>query len=154
MTEQRWVFVVKVLDRPGTLAAISAVFSSRGISLDSTLGSSTAGSAEQGVNILFSFRAGERKKEMLRRTLSRLASVLQVKSRAYDAQELRAVAVVRLAAGGALAPGASVHSEVISEQGGRPVLLLTGPTQAVDETIAALRARGALEDVTTAVLAV
>jgi len=39
MVDERWVFVIKVQDRPGTLTAIASVFSSRGVSVDNTLGS-------------------------------------------------------------------------------------------------------------------
>jgi len=37
--QQRWVFVVRALNRPGTVTAAAAVFSNRGVSLEGILGS-------------------------------------------------------------------------------------------------------------------
>ncbi len=69
MSEQRWVFVVKALDQPGTLTAAASVFSNRGISLEAVLGSGIASTVIEDGRLILSFRATKRKQEMLLRAL-------------------------------------------------------------------------------------
>ncbi|MGQ9789423.1 MAG: hypothetical protein ACUVR7_02010 [Armatimonadota bacterium] len=155
MADEHWVFVIKVQDKPGALTAIASVFSSRGVSLDTTLGSSTNTSAEMGSTIVLSFRATERKKETLFRTLQRLHQVLQVQAYPYSARELRAIAIARIAPEEKTDFSAKqVQTEIISERGDSKTVLLTGSTQAVDKVVQSLRERGSLQDVVTTVMAV
>jgi acetolactate synthase small subunit len=155
MVDERWVFVIKVQDRPGTLTAIASVFSSRGVSVDNTLGSTTAGLLGAPSTIVLSFRATERKKQTLLRTLSRLQSVIHVEAYPFHARELRSIAVLRVAPQeqtDQLPRG--VHAETISEQGDSKTVLLTGATHAVEKAVEAMLQRGTLMDVVSAVMAV
>ncbi|MEJ5250537.1 MAG: hypothetical protein HPY54_17100 [Chthonomonadetes bacterium] len=155
MGDERWVFVIKVQDKPGALTAIASVFSSRGVSVDTTLGSSANTSAELGSTIVLSFRATERKKETLFRTLQRLHQVLQVQAYPYSARELRAIAIARVTPEEKFELSAKqVQAEIISERGDSKTVLLTGSTQAVDKVVQSLRERGSLLDVVTTVMAV
>lgn len=155
MVGERWVFVMKVHDKPGALTAIASVFSSRGVSVDTTLGSSAAGMLGAPSTIVLSFRATERKKETLLRALSRLQHVVQVEAYPYAARELRSIAVARLTPeerADDLPRG--VHTEIISESGDSKTVLLTGATQAVEKAVQLLHDRGTLVDIVTTVMAV
>lgn len=155
MVDERWVFVIKVYDKPGALTAIASVFSSRGVSVDTTLGSSAAGLLEAPSTIVLSFRATERKKETLLRTLARLQQVVQVEAYPYSARELRSIAIARLTPEEKVADlPQGVRTEIISESGDSKTVLLTGATQAVDKAVQSLHERGTLKDVVTTVMAV
>lgn len=155
MADEHWVFVIKVHDKPGALTAIASVFSSRGASLETTLGSSTNTPAEMGSTIVLSFHATERKKDTLLRTLQRLHQVLQVQAYPYSARELRAIAIARITPEEKTDFSAKqVQTEIISERGDSKTVLLTGSTQAVDKVVQSLRERGSMLDVVTTVMAV
>lgn len=156
MQDNRWVFVIKVHDKPGTLTAIASVFSSRGVSVETTMGSSSAvAPLEVPSTIVLSFRATERKKEHLMRTIARLQQVIHVEAYPYHARELRAIAVARLAATEHLDDlPHGVQAENISETADTKTVLLAGATQAVEKTLLQLRERGSLHDVVTTVMAV
>lgn len=155
MADERWVFVIKVQDKPGALAAIASVFSSRGVSVDTTLGSSAASATSAGSTIVMSFRATERKKDTLYRTVGRLHQVLQIQAYPYNSRELRAIAIARVKAEDkSELPTKQVQSEVISESGDSKTILLTGSTQEVDKIVGSLSQRGTLLDVVTTVMAV
>lgn len=155
MVGERWVFVMKVHDKPGALTAIASVFSSRGVSVDTTLGSSASGLLDAPSTIVLSFRATERKKETLLRTLARLQQVVQVEAYPYSARELRSIAVARVTPDEKIADlPKGVHTEIISETGDSKTVLLTGATQAVDRAVQSLHERATLIDVVTTVMAV
>ncbi len=94
MVEERWVFVVKAQDKPGALTASASVFSNRGVSLKTILGSCIA-LTEEG-RIVLSFWANERKKDMLLRALQRQSTLLQVQAYPYSSPELRAIGFARV----------------------------------------------------------
>ena len=155
MANERWVFVIKVHDKPGALTAIASVFSSRGVSVDTTLGSSAAGLLEAPSTIVLSFHATECKKETLLRTLARLQQVVQVEAYPYTARELRSIAIVRVTPDEKIAElPREVHTEIISESGDSKTVLLTGATRAVDRAVHSLHERGTLKDVVATVMAV
>lgn len=96
---QQHTFVLKLTDQPGGLATIAATFAHRGISLDAALGNSDELDPDGRATVLVSFKATEARKEVMRRTLSRLTRVRSVTEYAPDAPNLRTAAVVRLRAG-------------------------------------------------------
>lgn len=155
MVDERWVFVIKVHDKPGALTSIASVFSSRGVSVDTTLGSSVVNIPDTPSTILLSFRATERKKETLLRTIARLQHVVQVEAYPYTARELRTIAIARVTPDEKTVDlPRGVQSETISERGDSKTILLTGSTQAVDKVVQSLRERCSLLDVVTTVMAV
>lgn len=94
--ERHWVALVHGADRPGTLTAVTSVFSSRGVSFDSlSTGSVDAGSG----TIAVTFCASERRQVQLLRTVARLAEVRDVRVRLADDPLVRAAAVVELPEG-------------------------------------------------------
>ncbi|MDO8106086.1 ACT domain-containing protein [Isoptericola sp. b441] len=94
--DEHWVALVRGADRPGTLTALTSVFSSRGVSFDSlSTGSVDAGSG----TIAVTFCASERRRTQLLRTVARLAEVRDVQVRRADDPLVRAAAVVELPEG-------------------------------------------------------
>ncbi|MEM6714635.1 MAG: hypothetical protein AAF622_06145, partial [Cyanobacteria bacterium P01_C01_bin.147] len=96
MAEQRWVFVVRALDKPGTLTATAAAFSNRGVSLESILASGIAPTTLEDGRLILIFRATSEKKALLQRTLERLSIIFQVDAYTYEDERLRAIAVAKL----------------------------------------------------------
>ena len=155
MTEQRWVFVVKCLDQPGSLTATASVFSNRGVSLEAILSSGMAATSIEAGRVIFSFRATERKKEMLLRALGRLSSVLQVDHYLYDDPALRSIALAKVSSPAAIEFSSDlVQAEMISETAEGVLLLLTGNPIAVESVIETLRQRSLLLDLVTAAIAI
>lgn len=154
MTEPRWVFVVKALDKSGVLTATASIFSNRGVSLEAILGSGIAATTTEDARLILSFRSSERKQEMLLRALGRLSAVLSVDVYAYDDPRLRAIAVAKLTTSEVLNDFSSpVQQEVISETQDSITLLLTGSTSNVERLITHLRTKSVLLDVVVAAIA-
>jgi acetolactate synthase small subunit len=155
VAEQRWVFVVRVQDKPGALTSTASVFSNRGVSLEGVLGSGIAATTEEDGRLVFSFRATERKKIMLQRALERLSKVLGVESYAYDDPQLRAIAVARLTTqDGVKLDGADLQVDTIASQPEEVTLLLTGNAERLTHTLEDLRQRDVLKDVVVAAIAI
>ncbi len=134
--EQHWVALVHGADRPGTLTAVTSVFSSRGVSFDSlSTGTVDAGSG----TIAVTFCASERRQAQLLRTVARLAEVRGVRVRRADDPLVRAAAVVELPEGVAAPPVPGVRW-VVEPSG--PVLA-HGSLAGVRDAVAAARAAGA-----------
>lgn len=155
MLERRWVFVVKVLDKPGALTATASVFSNRGVSLEAILGSGIAATTEEDGRLIFRFLATDRKKEMLQRVLERLSKVVQVDTYLYDDPKLRAIAVIKACnLDGIDLSSQAVQTETISQTETSQTFLLTGATLAVEQVIETLRQQSRLLDVVMAAIAV
>lgn len=148
MAEQRWVFVVKCLDQSGVLSAVASVFANRGVSLEAILGSGIAASpaarTEEG-RLILSFRATERKKNMLRRVLERLSAISQVEAYAYSDPNLRAIAVVKVQHLDSIDLGLAL-AETISQTAEAQTLLLAGPTVVLEAIVQQLRQQELLID--------
>jgi acetolactate synthase small subunit len=155
MPEQRWVFVIKAQDQPGALTAAAGVFSNRGVSLETILGSGMNSTSIGVGRFVLSFRATERKKDMLLRVVKRLSTVLQVDCYPYSSSVLRAIAVVRVSSATDINWEASdVQMEIVSKDTDSQTMLLTGGTPAVEQWVETLRERNTLLDVAMSVMAV
>lgn len=93
---EAWVVLVRGEDRPGTLTAVTGVFSDRGVSFDSL---ATGGVDGDVGTIAVTFRATPRRQAVLVRTVARLAAVRDVLVRRADDPAVRAAGVVRMPAG-------------------------------------------------------
>ncbi|MGB3297342.1 MAG: hypothetical protein WBA76_03655 [Phormidesmis sp.] len=152
---QRWVFVVRAINKPGSLTAAASVFSNRGVSLESILGSGIDTTTEEDGRMLFSFRATQKKQDLLKRSLERLPSITQVAAYAYEDKRLRAIAVARLLPNARVNNDAEdLYVETISRNEASSLLLLSGGTMAVEEAIAHFRARQQLKDVVMSAITV
>ncbi len=155
MPEQRWVFVIKAQDQPGALTAAAGVFSNRGVSLETILGSGMNSTSIGVGRFVLSFQATERKKDMLLRVVERLSTVIQVDCYPYSSSVLRAIAVVRVSSATDINWEASdVQMEIVSKDTDSQTMLLTGGTPAVEQWVDTLRERNNLLDVAMSVMAV
>ena len=159
MENERWVFVVRVLDKPGTLTAAAAVFSNRGISLGGILGSGIGSPAIGDGRLIFSFQATAQKQALLYRALERLPSVFQVDAYAYDDERLRAIAIAKLALNSQTGPailndddGFSI--ETMTQTATERMVMLNGTPPVVEGAIAQFRQQHQLNDVVMSYIAV
>lgn len=148
MASQRWVFVIRALDKPGTLTAAAAVFSNRGVSLEGILGSGIDSMTVDDGRLLFSFRASEPKQAMLKRALERLSSIFQVDAYPYEDERLRAIAVAKLEPGARIGPDSEdLYVETITRNSASSLWLLSGRTTAVEAAISRFRQQQQLKGV-------
>lgn len=153
--DRRWVFVVRALDKSGTLTAAAAVFSNRGVSLEGILGSGIDTNSLGDGRLLFSFRATEEKQDLLKRSLERLPHIFQVTAYPYEDKRLRAIAVAKLVPEARLNRDTEeLYVETISRSKASSLLLLSGGTRAVEEAIAHFREHQQLKDVVMSTITV
>ncbi len=151
MTEQRWVFVIRALDKPGTMTAVASVFSNRGVSLEATLGSGIDASTTADARLIISFRATEAKKTTLYRATQRLSSVVAVAVYAQDDPGLRAIALAQISDLTCVDLANSlIHSEIIAKTPDHTTLLLAGCPRAIEHLLTQLRQQQILLDVVMA----
>ena len=148
MANQRWVFVVRALDKPGTLTATAVVFSNRGGVTRKHLGQRHCPHhpGRGATDFDFSGHAGK-KKELLHRTLERLSIIFRVDVYPYDDDRLRAIAVAKLHQEMAIAPNDHYSVEQIAQTASGHIVMLTGPPSIVETAIAELRDQGNLQDI-------
>lgn len=147
---ERYTFVVKVADRPGTLEIIGATFAHRGVSLSATVGCDGSLDPDGRATITLHFCATQRRKEVLRATLARLNRVQSV--REVPSQLVQAVALVRVAPDAGL-PLTEAAVFPLPSPGREPVYRLIGTPEAVESAINAWRNAGKLRSVSYGVLA-
>lgn len=147
MANQRWVFVVRALDKPGTLTATAAAFSNRGVSLESILASGIAPTTLENGRLILIFRATPEKKDLLQRTLERLSIIFRVDAYTYDDERLRAIAVAKLDRAVTIAANDHLSVEKIAQTESGHIVMLTGRPPVVETAISELRAQGDLQDV-------
>jgi len=154
----KWIFSLKLRNSAGVLAALTALFADRGVSIESlsAQGGGTAG-AVQGTAVL-TFAASEARKSHLARLLERLASVQEVTEYRYDdAGHARKSTLARVtlsaeALRARLVP--SILCDVVSEAEGRTLALLLGPPPALDALLAQLAAEDAVLEMDSTVIVV
>ena len=154
----KWIFSLKLRNGAGVLAALTALFADRGVSIESlsAQGGGTAGTA-QGTAVL-TFAASPSRKSHLARLLERLASVQEVTEYRYDdAGHARKSALARVtlsaeALRARLTPG--ILCDVVSEAEGQTLALLLGPPPALDALLAQLADEGAVLEMDSTVIVV
>lgn len=154
IAENRWMFVIRALNHPGTLTAAAAVFSNRGVSLEGFLGSGVDTTTVADGRLLFSFRATQAKQDLLKRSLERLPSIFQVDAYPYDDERLRAIAIAKLTLDAQVEASERLHVETILCTADSQLLLLSGETGVVESAIAHLRQQQQLKDVVMSAITV
>jgi len=154
IAENRWMFVIRALNHPGTLTAAAAVFSNRGVSLEGFLGSGVDTTTVADGRLLFSFRATQAKRDLLKRSLERLPSIFQVDAYPYDDERLRAIAIAKLTLDAQVEATEHLHVETILCTADSQLLLLSGETGVVESAIARLRQQQQLKDVVMSAITV
>ncbi len=140
MSENRWVALVRGVDGPGTLTAVTGVLSSRGVSFDSL----STGSVDAGAGVIsVTFTTTERRQIQLMRTVGRLAAVHEVRVRRADDPEVKAAIVTVLPAGVQPPSVAGVRWSPGLVPGSSGPVLGEGTLSAVLDAVGAARAAGA-----------
>lgn len=135
-----WVALVRGADRPGTLTALTNVFSTRGVSFESLATGAVDGDVG---TIAVTFRASLRRQQLLVRTVERLSVISSVVVRSAQDPAVRAAGVVRMPAGiGFIPPAAADVRWSGDASAGQPVLI-EGSLADVSAVVAHARARGA-----------
>ena len=89
LEEPRWVLLARTDDRPGALADLTGVFSTRGVNVDAVVAVRGAGDGQHGP-VLAVFRSAERRARLLHRTVARLDAVRSTELRLHDGTPLAA----------------------------------------------------------------
>ena len=162
MDNPRWLFAVKVRDRPGTLTAVASVFSNRGVSVQMLLGSTLGAEPGADISLFFVFEASERRMHTVLRTMGRLDNVTSVTPHPYDSDMLRAVAFVHVDPRAlsdvqqlpAIADGESVtFAPVLCDDEDETWILMAHPSR-LESCLARLRDADALIDATITIIPV
>ena len=145
---EKWIFLLRVRNRPGVLAALTALFADRGVSLDSlTAHDSGSLGGPHGTTIL-TFTASAAKKDYLARLLGRLEAVQSLTEYRYDdAEHARKSALVRVSLDAddlLVELPLGLLCDIVSETDGQTLALLLGPPLLLDSALSALNDGGTL----------
>lgn len=154
----KWLFIVRVQDKPGVLTRMASVFSNRGVSLDSITGHGALGNIRG--TLIITLQATEKKKYELERTLRRVNDITSVVVYDYRHSHLRKSSLVCLKAG--FEEMKKIQSEWQEETGlelvksgdGDSVYLITGKPVVVDALVEKLIQEELLIDIVSSTIAV
>lgn len=141
---EKWIFQLKLRNRAGVLSSLTALFSDRGLSLESLSAHEGSGPGFTGTAIL-TLAATAARKDYLTRLLGRLDTVALVAVLRYDdAAHARKSALARVslpadALQTALPPG--VLCDIVTASDTETLALLLGPPSLIDAALAALTAQ-------------
>jgi hypothetical protein len=136
------IYAIDVIDRPGVLHAITAVFADRGLSMEGLV----AETARVPSRILVAFRGSQRQCRMVEQVLPRLHHVLSVRTLPTDSPELRAIAWFK-----SDAPVAPIDGVTVQWLGGS--VLLSGSYASVHHAVAQLLQQGLAHEVSRSLVA-
>ena len=136
----RWVALVHGDDRPGTLTALTSVFSTRGVSFESLATGAVDGDA--GI-IAVTFTASARRQHLLARTVACLSAVQSIEVRSADDPTVRAAGVVRMAGGDPFVPPVDAPVRWSGDAAAGQPVLIEGALADVTTVMALARTQGA-----------
>ncbi len=151
MAEQRWIFVIKIIRKPGVLNAVTGVFSNWGISLETAMLNAMGPEGSDGIVIL-SFACSHRKMEIMERTVSRLARVNELTSYPYETTDLRMIAACTVDVNYQHAKTSTVEIEEFIRKDNSKILYVSGTVKDVDAYIAPMLKRKELIDLIRTIL--
>ena len=137
---ERWVALVRGTDRPGTLTALTSVFSTRGVSFESLATGAVDGDAG---TIAVTFRASARRQQLLVRTVERLSVIRSIEVRSADDPAVRAAGVVRMPDGVGFTPPDDADVRWSGDASAGQPVLVEGSLADVTTVVAHARAQGA-----------
>lgn len=151
MAEQRWIFVIKIIRKPGVLNAVTGVFSSWGISLETAMLSAMGSEGSDSIVIL-SFACNQRKMEIMERTVSRLARVKELNSYPYETTDLRMIAACTVDADYQYEKSKTVEIEEYIRKDNSKILYVSGTVKDVDAFISPMLEKKELIDLIRTIL--
>lgn len=156
---KKWLFVIRVVDKPGVLTRVASVFSNRGVSLDSITGHGALGAIRG--TLVVTLQATEKKKNELERTLRRVNTINSVAVYDYTCNHLRKSSLICLGADPDKLErlweewGKIVRVELVkSEDDDYTVYLITGEPAKVDALLKELIGKELLTDIVSSIIAV
>lgn len=151
MLRQRWIFVIKIVRKPGVLNAISGVFADWGVSLEIAMlnGGDEEGSA--GIVIL-SFSSNERKRAIMERNVSRLSRVNELQSYPYETEALRMIAACMVDKSCELSEDNLIDIEVHPRKNDSKLVYLSGTVKDVDAYLAPMSKRKEINEMVRTIL--
>ncbi|MBD3610423.1 MAG: hypothetical protein HUJ30_07715 [Gammaproteobacteria bacterium] len=151
MDEHRWIFVIRIIRKPGVLNAVTGVFSSWGISLETAMLNAMGDDGADGIVIL-SFSCSHRKMEILERTVSRLSRVIELKSYPYATNKLRMIAAFSLNNEQRVLDDKSVEIEEYVRKDKTKTIYVSGTVKDVDSYITPMLKRKELSNLVRTIL--
>ncbi len=143
--DPRWVALVRGADRPGTLTALTSVFSTRGVSFDSLATGAVDGGSG---SIAVTFHASLRRQQHLVRTVERLAAVQSVVVRPASDPRVRAAGVVQMPPGVPFAPPPTVAVRWSGDAAAGQPVIVEGSLADIGAVVLRAREQGALATAT------
>jgi predicted amino acid-binding ACT domain protein len=137
---ERWVVLVRGADRPGTLTALTSVFSTRGVSFESLATGAVDGDVG---TIAVTFRSSTRRAQLLMRTVERLSVIRSVEMRSADDPAVRAAGVVRMPDAVDFTPPSGADVRWSGDASASQPVLVEGSLADVTAVVAHARAEGA-----------
>jgi len=137
---ERWVVLVRGADRPGTLTALTSVFSTRGVSFESLATGAVDGDVG---TIAVTFRASARRQQLLVRTVERLSVIRSVEVYSADDPAVRAAGVVRMPDGVDFTPPSDTAVLWSGDASAGQPVLVEGSLADVTAVVARAREQGA-----------
>jgi len=131
MTEARWIFVIDVINKPGVLNAVTGVFASWGISLETTMLNDLGPEGSNG-KLILSFACTHRKMQILERTVSRFSKVVTLQSYPYETHDLRMIAACQVPLDCKAEENENIEIEYLKRRGDKQVIYITGTVADVD----------------------
>ena len=131
MTETRWIFVLDIIKKPGVLNAVTGVFTSWGINLETTMLNDLGPEGSNG-KLILSFACTHRKMQILERTVSRLSRVVALQSYPYKTHELRMIAACHVPLEYKAEENETVEIEYLKRRGDKQVIYISGTVADVD----------------------
>ena len=151
MSEQRWIFVIKIIRKPGVLNAISGVFANWGISLEIAMLNAGGSEGSDGIVIL-SFACSVRKCAILERNIQRLSRVRELRSYPYETDKLRMIAACTVAPGCVMPLDEKIEIEEHMRKDNSKMVYLSGTVKDVDVYLRPLLANKSIIDMVRTIL--
>lgn len=151
MTEQRWIFVIKITHKPGVLNSVTGVFSSWGISLETAMLNAMKPEGSDGI-IILSFACSQRKMEILERTVSRLSRVKEVDSYPYETVNLRMIATCTADTDYQHEKTTTVEINELIRKDNSKIIYVSGTVKDVDAYIAPMLEKKEITDLVRTIL--
>lgn len=153
MSEARWIFVIDIIKKPGVLNAVTGVFSSWGINLETTMLNDLGPEGSNG-KLILSFSCTHRKMQILERTVSRLSKVVALQSYPYETQDLRLIAACQVPLDYKAEENDTVEIEYLKRRGDKQVIYITGSVADVDAYLKPMLERKEIFELLIAILTV
>lgn len=153
MTEARWIFVMDIIKKPGVLNAVTGVFTSWGINLETTMLNDLGPDGSNG-KLILSFACTRRKMQILERTVSRLSKVVALQSYPYETRDLRLIAACQVPLDYKAEENDTVEIEYLKRRDEKQVIYITGTVADVDAYLKPMLERKEIYELLIAILTV